>query len=420
MLLRFFVFLFVIASTSLHSYDFANIAKDILHKSKSERVRCDFAKELYAEIEKATDNFTKNLKFEELKQKNVTPSYLDYMATEIAASDKNTFLSVVWPVVLEQDKKINRIFNKYCNVICYKRVMMNEQSAKNFLAQIPSKATHPTGVQLWFEPPFRDYNPMRVYLIECKPTNVPLPKIRSYLTKIFSNSHTFIKQFEKKHGVRALQNLYTTTVCKREIRRAVRIDHALHVCDTNEETQEIANILFNENSINCLKHSNPAKVKTQPLFNKYIALLKKRLGKKIDQIIVYNGAVLSAFGLRDCNDIDFLHNPRISLPHNIHPFLSNQNRFFKRLYVILEDESRHYILEDIPHAYSDVNLDTCDFLKKKVSIDDLLYDPTLHFYFHGVKFATLEFMHYFKSRRGRAKDLRDVALIEESFLNRYD
>ena len=247
MLLRFLIFVCIAIIPQLYSYDFASVAKQIHHRYESERIRSNFAKNLYNKIKEVTDNFTRNLTFEELQQKNVNSLYLDYMATEIAASDKNVYTSVIWPVVLEQDEKINRIFNKYCNVICYKRVLMNERAARNFLNQIPAKATHQTGVELWFEPPYRDYNPMRVYLIECKSTNQNINIIRNYLTRIFNNNRDSINTFERKYGIRALQNLYTTTICKREIRKAVNIDHAMHISDTNDETLEIAKILFNEN-----------------------------------------------------------------------------------------------------------------------------------------------------------------------------
>ena len=77
-------------------------------------------------------------------------------------------------------------------------------------------------------------------------------------------------------------------------------------------------------------------------------------------------------------------------------------------------------MKDIPHAFAKENLDTTPLLAKKTSIDELFYNPRKHFYYHGVKHATLEFMHYFKTKRGRAKDLRHTRLIEEHFASRYE
>ena len=406
---------------SISGYDFAKIAHPIADDFALKEIRSHFGNDLFEQVKRATDNFTNNVTFSELK-KQVKPLYLDYMATRIIASNTNTFIALVWPVTVGQDEIIEAIFNKYCTIICYKRIMLNHQGSRNLLDQIPTKATHPTGVDLWFKKPFSDYNPMRVYLIECKENGADYNAMKEYLITIFSGNRAWINDFERNYGKRALQNLFVTTKCKREIRKAVKIEYAMHINDTHEETINVGNIVFNENSIACLKFSRPEQVKRLPRFNELNGLLKTKLGKKIDNIVIYNGAVLSAFGLRDCNDIDFLHNPRVSIPANMHPMLSNQNQFFKRLYVILEDRNgKHYILEDTPQAFNTINLDqSTDMLRHKISIDELLYNPTYYFHFHELKYATLEFMHYYKEQRNREKDNRDIKLMEDHFGARYN
>lgn len=298
--------------------------------------------------------------------------------------------------------------------------MLDHQGAQNFLNQIPTKATHPTGVELWFKKPFSEHNPMRVYLIECKENSANYEDMKTYLVEVFSGNNEWVRNFEKSYGRRGIQNLYTTTKCKREIRRAVGIEYAMHINDDHDETVDMGDIVFNENSIDCLRYSDPKKVKSLANFNTLTSLIKEKLGKSIENVVIYNSAVLSAFGIRDCSDIDFLHDPRVPILANMHPLLSNQNQFFKRNYVILEDfYGKHYILEDIPDALSSINLDQeTPSLRKKISIDDLLYNPHYYFHFHNLKFATLEFMHYFKEKRGRDKDRKDVQLMQEHFSNR--
>lgn len=407
-----------IAHSLAFSYNFAQVAQQILQEFNAKNIRSDFAQELYEEISKASENFTKNLSFNELEQ-YVDRIYLDFMATEIIKRNKNTYIALVWPVTVEQDNLIDSIFNKYCTVLCSKRILLDKKGAQNFLAQIPGKASHPTGVDLWFQEPYIHYNPMRVYLLECKENTTDYNEMKNYLTTIFSGSKTYIDSFEKKHGKRAIKNLYVTTKCKREIREAVKIGYAMHINDSHDETVYLGNIVFNENSIDALRYSDTEARKKLHNFNEYTALLKERLGNNLDRIVVYNSAVLSAYGLRDCGDIDFLHDPRTQIPHNPHPQLSNQNQFFKRLYVILEDwNGKHFILEDCPNAHLNVDLDNTNLFQTKISIDTLLYNPNFYFYFHGIKYATLDFMHYFKKKRGREKDLRDVALIETHFAGR--
>jgi len=415
---RLIALLFLAIPVHLWSYNFADIAHDIIHTFETKGIHSTFAKELYTEIARATNDFTENLTSSEL-EKYVDRAYLDYMATQIIKKNSNTYIALVWPITVGHDATIERIFNKHCNIIYSKRILLNEQGATNLLAQIPTKAKHPTGVQLWFAKPHLNYNPMRVYLIECKNNTTDYSHMKRYLAKIFSNNGAVIEEFEKKYGKKAIQNLYVTTICKHEIRNAVRIPYAMHINDMHPETVSVGNIVFNENSINCLRYSCPAKVKALPRFNTYVDLLKQKGKDRLDHLVIYNSAVLSAFGLRDCGDIDFLHDPRVKFPPAWHPQLSNQNQFFRRNYVILEDMAgQFYMLEDKPNAFTNTNLDTTNQFRVKISIDDLLYDPRRYFHFHDLKYSTLEFMHYFKKNRGRPKDLRDVALIEEHFSSR--
>ncbi len=413
------ILLLLLFSAEVTSYNFAEISRQILNRFQIQNIRSDFGRNLYREISDATNSFTENFMFEDL-EKRVSRFYLDYMAIEIIRSNPNTYIALVWPVTVGHDNQIKSIFSKYCNIICYKNILLNEQGAKNLLAQIPSKASHPQGVDLWFQKPYRDYNPMRVYLLECKENSTNYQAMKNYLVKVFSNSRSFVDNFEREFGKKAVQNLYVTTRCKREIRDAVKIGYAMHINDIHPETKLIGDIVFNDHSIKCLKFSVSADVWALKRYNEFIPLLKTKLGKNIDKIVIYNSAVLSAYGLRDCGDIDFLHDPRVHIPQNMHPQLSNQNQFFKRHYVILEDkQGQHYILEDIPHAFANVNLDHSQNFKIKISIDDLLYNPNYYFHFHGFKYTTLEFMHYFKKKRGRLKDRNDAKLMEQHFAGRY-
>ncbi len=400
-----------------HSYEFANIAKSILQEYNTKNVKTNFAKDLYKEVSNATENFTNNLTCNQLEQL-INQEYIDFMSKKITEQNTNVLIALVWPVTVGNDNLILKHFEKYFNVIRQKRILLDAKGAKNFLSQIPTKATHPTGVDLWFSLPYRNYNPMRIFLLECKPNNTNYNEMKRYLVRIFSNNQRYIDNFETNHGRRAIQNLYSSTVCKREIRQAVNIDYAMHICDDHHEAKELAKLVFNNRSIDCIKYSQYDNIKNFAKFKRFMAKLKNKANNVMDDIVVYNSAVLSSYGLRDCGDIDFLHNPRIYLPHNYDPDLSNQNRFFKRNYVIVEDANKHYILEDCPNAFANENLDTTHLLIKKVSIDELIYNPLMHFYYHGVRFASLDFMLYFKEKRGRPKDIKDALLIKNHYLYR--
>ena len=99
------------------------------------------------------------------------------------------------------------------------------------------------------------------------------------------------------------------------------------------------------------------------------------IGKIKDDFCVDSSAVLSAYGLRDCRDIDFLHKENIGY---LSADISCHN-----------EEEKHY---------SDTRGET-------------IHNPSKHFYLFGVKFAGIEVVKQMKINRGEDKDKVDVKLI---------
>ena len=96
-----------------------------------------------------------------------------------------------------------------------------------------------------------------------------------------------------------------------------------------------------------------------------------------EDFCIDGGAVLSAYGLRECADIDFLHHTQIdeeSLPLGIQSHAS---------------EATHY---------------ACD-------PDEIIYDPANHIWVGGVKVATPAVVKRMKASRGEDKDRRDIELL---------
>ena len=91
--------------------------------------------------------------------------------------------------------------------------------------------------------------------------------------------------------------------------------------------------------------------------------------------------MLSAYGLRDCRDLDFLHLRDIN---NLGLMIECHNA-----------ESHHY----------------------RVPKNEIIYNPQNHFYFHGVKFASLSVVDDMKEYRGEEKDKRDRLLCRKPLTN---
>ena len=151
--------------------------------------------------------------------------------------------------------------------------------------------------------------------------------------------------------------------------------HSIHINDTQEETWRIASSVFNNNSIHFL---NTKRSLNTPKFNffekKFHSITKTR--QDYHDFCVDSSAVLSAYGLRDCRDLDFLH-------------LNN--------------------LESL-----DVDIDCHNSWAHhyRVSKNEIIYNPRMHFYSHGVKFASLDTVREMKKFRNEIKDRVDVQLME--------
>src|SRR5690606_37551016 len=93
-----------------------------------------------------------------------------------------------------------------------------------------------------------------------------------------------------------------------------------------------------------------------------------------------SGAGLAAFGLRDCNDVDYI------VPQQSCPLLGGGEL------ACHNDEYREF----------------------QIPVDELVFNPAYHFSYKGVKYLSLETVLLFKSFRGAKKDLRDCRLIMEA------
>jgi hypothetical protein len=167
--------------------------------------------------------------------------------------------------------------------------------------------------------------------------------------------------------------------CKRLIREHYgRGNHSIHINDSWRETWEIASAVFNDNSLHFLNHGRPlAQPRLQALLAAYRAWMSEP-GRDVEDFCVVSSAVMAAYGLRDCRDLDFLchaEQPPAALP----PGIGCHN-----------SEIAHY----------------------GVHRDEIIYNPMHHFYHRGLKFCTLNVVKAMKwKRREVPKDIADLKLI---------
>ena len=165
---------------------------------------------------------------------------------------------------------------------------------------------------------------------------------------------------------------------KEKIRNIYDIEkHSVHINDTYEETINIASVLLNNNSIHFLNNVRlNSFIKFQSLFDSFEKIAAER---KIitENLCITGSAVLALYGLRDANDLDYLKSEKSSLVKIVEEIKCH------------DSEAKYY----------------------PTNFDNIIYNPKNHFYFNGIKFASLDIVKQLKEKRGELKDIKDIELI---------
>lgn len=293
--------------------------------------------------------------FRQLKQYGeLDTSLADRAALEYAKLKPRCRIVTLYPSATRCGRidEVRAILKKQCQLIYEKSVKLNQLGAVNLMRELYHKepwaeanggAGYAQKAGLCFEGRglFKRITPMRVFLVEFDDLNA---------------------------SVRA----------KEEIRMLYNIEkHSVHINDTYEETLRLVKCLFNKNSIHFLNHFNG---QFYPLFEELLQELIEWInghGLDLDDYCVSAGSVLSVYGLKDCKDIDCLHDGEFPTGNEL---ISSHNEYGLGRY--------------------------------HTSRDDIIFNPDNHFYRYGIKYASLNVVRLLKQKRGEKKDKRDLKLIK--------
>mgnify|MGYP003626359074 CR=1 FL=1 len=279
--------------------------------------------------------------------------YLDAMALEYIRHRPHTRIVTLFPSADISIESAREVLLRYGNVVYEKGVHLNKSGAFNYIFNL--YANEP-----WLGTRINGFPGAVEKQQYCFPNN---GRVHVFLV----DGGTLPVWREAKERIRDL--------CKIG-------NHSIHINDTFAETWKIATSVFNENSIHFLNHS---KVLTSNYvnffsqFTKYVDWIgnsNQQVNLDMEDCCIDASSTLSVYGLREGRDLDFLH----------HGFMLNLS---------------------IP----DVNCHNEDAEHYSQTIDEIIYNPAHHFYFSGLKFASLEVVREMKQNRNEVKDQRDVGLI---------
>ena len=294
-----------------------------------------------------------NCDYKMFQTKKLDSKFLDAAALQLCRMNKNSFVVCLFPAAKGKDAAVEKILTEYGEIAYKKYVYLNSTGAHNLMRQAYLDTLD---LKKWISEKVR-----RCF------TNDDL--LRVYLVQI--DNQELAKQ------------------CKRQIRDIYKLGQSLkrknsvHINDTHEEALILARALFNDNSIHFMNNSSRRASRDYTKFRKQINYFKKWISKKqldIEDYCISSSSVLSAYGLREGNDLDYLHNSEEITGHKM---IQSHNNYGKSIY----------------HTH----------------IHDIIYNPENHFYFNNIKFASLDVVKKLKQKRMEKKDVNDVKLIDKVY-----
>ncbi|MEX0940415.1 MAG: hypothetical protein WDZ41_03575 [Candidatus Babeliales bacterium] len=282
--------------------------------------------------------------------------YLDAMALEYTRLKQDTFIVSIFPAARGKLDRVRAILNQFSTIVYEKDIQFFNNGPQNFIHLLYE-------TENWVGSWQNNFAGVKGKTNGCFPENKGLV-------------HIFLIE---------ANNLEILRQAKEQIRSLFKIGNdSIHINDTYDETLKLAEAVFNENSIHWLNH---AKIKYCKNFERYINEFKQWLKQEnIDKecFCIDTSAVLSAYGLRDCRDLDFLH-------HNFDAKVSNLNN----KYLGSHNTELKY------HTYEK---------------DQIIFNPRYYFYYKGVKFASLNVIKLLKTNRNEEKDRHDINLINSIYI----
>ena len=284
------------------------------------------------------------------KKRGASSVFMDRCATEFIKQSPNTYIAIIWPIAEGYTKEIETILG---NIVYCKELLLSFKGLHNFVSEIYQD-------EEWLGDIKKNYPGAIGKVLPCfKKGNLT----RIYAFQSVSPEEVLIK--------------------KQQIRDLFNIDkHSIHISDSSDQSLDIAHLVFNKNSEHFLNYGNPSKyLETLDKFDSFLGFCKKN-GIDKESIVLDGGIVLALYGLRKCNDVDYIVDDLKNLT------LKNSE----------SHEINSHNEETIYHGFSSASL---------------VHDSSYHFRYRGIKVLAIEQIIKMKENRKEAKDLIDLDLMKE-------
>lgn len=291
-----------------------------------------------------------------MKKKHMRAESIDYIVNEyVKMQQKGIHVAIMWPKINWKTKKeeVLKAFEEYGKVIYSKDISLNYNGIRNVMLQA-----------------YHNHDWVGSYKDHYKGINADLYYGKNKTTVIVYEADSLEKVLKAKKNIRDILGIG---------------NYGIHITDTHEEAVELANMLFNANTVDFINNTRPDKyVKTNSNIQMFIEQIEKN-NLNIDDFVIDSSTVMALYGIRDSRDIDYFS---VSESQNLinNEIIDNHDKYLK-----------YY---------------------GEVSKEDLIYNPENYFRYMNVKFVIPKRVRDFKKNRDEKKDKVDVKLLNQVIQNK--
>ena len=206
-----------------------------------------------------------------LKNSTIDEDILDAMAYKYCLTHPQTHCVILFPKGVPFLNIARKTLQEYGEIIYEKQFVLKDKGPRILLQHIPDKKPH-----IDFQYPYY-FNGVKQFTF-----------------------HLFL--FQNPHGQKHM------TECKKLIRKKIGLGNwVIHADDSNDDSKHTAPMVLLNSSIHFMNHAHIAHYPNfQKLFQKYTRWIKNHKLSP-DHFCIDHGSVLAAYGIRECGDLDFIH-----------------------------------------------------------------------------------------------------------------